>query len=232
MPVYELSDELIFPDPSLAEEDGLLAIGGDLSINRLILAYSNGIFPWYDKDSPILWWALNPRMVLLLDNFKISKSLKQQLKKNEFKITFDKAFKEVINQCSKIPRKNQQGSWITDEMKNAYVNLHKAGFAHSVECYSNNKLLGGLYGVSLGKVFFGESMFHLQTNVSKIAFCALIQQLRTWNFQIIDAQMETPLLKNFGAYLIPFEDYSEKLCNALNHDTKKGNWTKLINNKM
>jgi leucyl/phenylalanyl-tRNA--protein transferase len=230
MPVYELSDELVFPDPSLAEEDGLLAIGGDLSIERLILAYSNGIFPWYDEGSPILWWALNPRMVLLPENLKVSKSLKQSLKKGEFSITFDKAFEEIINECSRIPRKNQQGTWITDEMKDAYINLHKAGFAHSVECYSNNELVGGLYGVSLGKVFFGESMFHLQTDASKIAFHALMQQLKVWDFQMVDAQMETPLLKNFGAYLVPFEDYREKLYNALEHNTKKGNWTDLINN--
>ncbi len=231
MPVYQLTDELAFPDPSLAEEDGLLAVGGDLSIDRLLLAYSHGIFPWYDEGSPILWWALNPRMVLFPDELKLSKSLKQKLNKADFNITFDGAFEQVIEHCSGVPRKNQQGTWITDEMKQAYVEMHKTGFAHSVECYFNNELAGGLYGISLGKVFFGESMFHFQTDASKIAFYSLVQQLKEWDFQIIDAQMETPLLKSFGAKLIPLEDYRNKLYQALEFNTKKGNWSKLIEQK-
>ena len=224
MPVYQLTDDLVFPDPSMAEKDGLLAIGGDLSIERLLLAYSNGIFPWYDEGSPILWWALNPRMVLIPDEFKLSKSLKQKIKKQEFSITFDKAFEEVIEYCSHIPRKDQHGTWITDEMKQAYIKLHKLGFAHSVECYFENQLVGGLYGISLGKAFFGESMFHHKTDASKIAFHALIQRLTEWEFQLVDAQMETPLLKSFGAKLIPFEDYRDKLEIALDFETKRGKW--------
>ncbi len=229
MPVYQLSDELVFPDPSLAEKDGLLAIGGDLSVKRLLLAYSHGIFPWFEEGSPILWWALNPRMVLYPVEFKLSKSLKQKIKKAEFNITFDNAFEEVIKYCSRVPRKDQGGTWITEEMKQAYIEMHKAGFAHSVECYQENKLVGGLYGVSIGKAFFGESMFHLKTDASKIAFYALNKQLKKWNFQLIDAQMETPLLKSFGACLIPLEDYRNKLEKAMASETKKGNWGQLIN---
>jgi len=227
MSVFQLTEDLVFPDPSLAEEDGLLAIGGDLSMERLLLAYSNGIFPWYDEGSPILWWALNPRMVLIPEDFKISKSLKQKIRKAEFSITFDGAFEKVIEQCSLVPRMDQHGTWITDEMKQAYIDLHKLGFAHSVECYFENELLGGLYGVSLGKAFFGESMFHHKTDASKIAFCALMQKLKEWDFHLIDAQMETPLLKSFGAKLIPFEDYREKLNSALDFESKRGSWAEL-----
>ncbi len=225
MSVFQLTQDLVFPDPSLAEEDGLLAIGGDLSMERLLLAYSNGIFPWYDEGSPILWWALNPRMVLFPKEFKVSKSLKQKIRKAEFNITFDGAFEKVIEQCSMVPRGDQNGTWITDEMKQAYIDLHKLGFAHSAECYFENELVGGLYGVSIGKAFFGESMFHHKTDASKIAFHALMQKLIEWDFHLIDAQMETPLLKSFGAKLIPFEDYREKLNYALDFDSKRGNWS-------
>lgn len=226
MSVFQLTKDLVFPDPSLAEDDGLLAIGGDLSMERLLLAYSNGIFPWYDEGSPILWWALNPRMLLIPEEFKVSKSLKQKIKKAEFSITFDKDFKKVIEHCSQVPRGDQNGTWITDEMKQAYIKLHKLGFAHSVECYFENELVGGLYGISIGKVFFGESMFYHKTDASKIAFHALMQQLTEWEFQLVDAQMETPLLKSFGAKLIPFEDYREKLTIALEFETKRGKWIK------
>lgn len=228
MGVYALSDELIFPDPLLAEDDGLLALGGDLSIERLLLAYANGIFPWYDEGSPILWWALNPRMVLFPTEYKVSKSLKQKIRKVDFSITFDNDFKGVIEQCSLVPRNDQHGTWITEKMKQAYIDLHKAGFAHSVECYFENKLVGGIYGVSIGKAFFGESMFHHKTDASKIAFNALMQQLISWDFHLIDAQMETPLLKSFGARLIQFEDYLKRLNNALEFETRKGKWAQEI----
>lgn len=225
MSVFQLTEDLVFPDPSLAEDDGLLAIGGDLSIERLLLAYSNGIFPWYDEGSPIQWWALNPRMALIPEDFKLSKSLKQKIRRAEFSITFDGAFEKVIEQCSLIPRADQHGTWITDEMKQAYIKLHKLGFAHSVECYFEKELVGGLYGISIGKAFFGESMFHYKTDASKIAFHALMQKLKDWEFQLIDAQMETPLLKSFGAKLIPLEDYREKLKRALDFDSHRGKWS-------
>lgn len=160
-------------------------------------------------------------MVLFPDELKLSKSLKQKLNKADFNVTFDGDFEQVIEHCSRVPRKNQQGTWITDEMKQAYVEMHKAGVAHSIECYFKDELAGGLYGISLGKVFFGESMFHFQTDASKIAFYSLVQQLKEWDFQMIDAQMETPLLKSFGAKLIPLEDYRNKLYQALECKTKK-----------
>jgi len=160
MPVYALSDEIIFPDPELANDIGLLAVGGDLSLKRLLLAYSQGIFPWYSEEDPIMWWSPNPRMVLFPEKLKLSKSLQQTIKNKEYEVKFDTNFKEVIENCSKSVRKDQKGTWITPEMKNAYLDLHESGFAHSVETYYNGKLAGGLYGISLGRAFFGESMFY------------------------------------------------------------------------
>ena len=224
MPVYSLSDELVFPDPHNAEPDGLLAVGGDLSMERLLLAYSHGIFPWFEDESPLLWWALDPRMVLKLEDFKVPKSLKSKLNKAQFEIRFDHDFEQVIDQCSKSARKGQDGTWILKEMKEAYISLHKAGFAHSVETYIDNELVGGLYGVSLGRVFCGESMFHLKSDASKIAFTFLVERLKFWDFELIDAQMETPLLKSFGAKNVPFADYYEQLQLALDFDTKRGSW--------
>lgn len=224
MPIYNLTEELVFPNPHDAEEDGLLAIGGDLSVERLLLAYSHGIFPWYSDDSPILWWALNPRMVLKLDNFKVSKSLNAKIKNCNFEIRFDTDFEQVISNCAKSVRKNQESTWITKAMKLAYIKLHKLGFAHSVETYKNNELVGGLYGVSLGRIFFGESMFHKQSDASKIAFYHLVAQLKAWDFEMIDAQMETQLLKSFGAQNIPFDSYYEQLQASIGSPTKKGNW--------
>lgn len=229
MPIYSLTKELAFPNPHEAEEDGLLAIGGDLSVERLLLAYSHGIFPWYSDDSPILWWALNPRMVLNLNHFKTSKNLKSKLRKGNFEIRFDTNFENVISRCAKSIRKGQDSTWITEAMKSAYIQLHKLGFAHSVETYVNNELVGGLYGVSLGSVFFGESMFHVQTDASKIAFYYMVEQLREWNFDLIDAQMETPLLKSFGAQNISFESYYKQLQVSLKNQTIRGNWGELRN---
>lgn len=224
MSFYQLTEELVFPDPHDAEDDGLLAIGGDLSAERLLLAYSHGIFPWYSDDSPILWWALDPRMVLKIEDYKVSKSLKSSMRKLDYEIRFDTNFEAVIQHCAKSIRKDQESTWITDEMKKAYVHLHKLGFAHSVETYVNNELVGGLYGVSLGRVFCGESMFHLMNDTSKIAFFHLIERLKTWDIQLIDAQMETPLLKSFGAKNLSFKEYYKMLQTSVNHETKRGNW--------
>ncbi|MEZ5147317.1 MAG: leucyl/phenylalanyl-tRNA--protein transferase [Bacteroidales bacterium] len=154
MPVFKLTEEIVFPDPELADESGLLAVGGDLTHERLILAYANGIFPWYSKGEPILWWSPNPRMILLPQNIKISKSLDQTIRLNKYTTTFDNAFEEVIKSCKTAPRPGQTGTWITAEMQEAYIALHKLGFAHSVETWQNEELVGGLYGVSLGKAFF------------------------------------------------------------------------------
>ena len=193
-----------FPNVSLAlrEPDGLLAVGGDLSLQRLLAAYQRGIFPWYSGDQPILWWSPDPRSILFPDKLHISRSLRKTLRKQLFTITLDKAFEKVIQSCSE-PRADGLGTWITDEMQKAYIRLHQAGYAHSVESWSNGKLVGGLYGVTIGKVFFGESMFSRISEASKVAFVSLVLQLQRWQFALIDCQIETPYLNQFGAELIP-----------------------------
>lgn len=224
MPVYTLIDEIVFPDPNLAEEDGLLAIGGDLSSERLIQAYANGIFPWYSESDPILWWSPDPRMVLFPGKFKVSKSLKQSVRNKGFDVYFDKDFKLVIEHCANTNRKEGEGTWITTGMQEAYIKLYDAGFAHSVETYRNNKLVGGLYGVSLGKAFFGESMFHTERDASKIALYALVERMKEWGFHFIDVQQETNHLKSLGAECIPRTDFLELLKGALKFPAVKGKW--------
>ena len=175
MPVYQLSEDLAFPSPHLASKEGLLAVGGDLTRTRLLLAYSLGIFPWYSENEPILWWSPDPRLVLYPDELKISRSLSRVIKKGAYTVTVDCAFDRVINECARVRLENQEGTWIVDEMVKAYCNLHESGFAHSVEAWEGNHLVGGLYGVSLGGAFFGESMFHLQRDVSKVALHHLVE---------------------------------------------------------
>ena len=224
MAIYSLIDEIIFPGPNLADEDGLLAVGGDLTPERLIQAYANGIFPWYSEGEPILWWSPNPRMVLFPEKFKISKSLKQSIRNKDFEVYFDKDFKSIINNCAKSNRKEGDGTWITKEMQEAYIKLHDAGFAHSVETYQAGKLVGGLYGISLGKAFFGESMFHKERDASKIALYFLIERMKEWNFSFIDVQQETNHLKSLGAESIPRTDFLELLKEALKFPVVKGKW--------
>ena len=224
MPVFALDDRIIFPDPMLADDHGLLAVGGDLSIERLFLAYSNGIFPWYSEDEPIMWWSPDPRMILFPDDFKVSKSLKQTIRNKNFEVRFDYNFEEVIDNCSKTLRKEQEGTWITQDMKAAYIKLHEAGYAHSVETYYDGRLAGGLYGISLGKAFFGESMFFKEKDASKIAFYFLSEKIRGWNFNFIDAQIETSHLKNLGAVSISRNDFLIMLKKALKYPTIKGKW--------
>ena len=201
-----------FPDVGLAlrEPDGLLAIGGDLSLERLTLAYSRGIFPWFGPDQPILWWAPDPRLVLEPAGLKISHSLKKILRQDKFEITMDKAFNEVIEACAKR-RPDQAGTWITDEMLKAYRDMHAAGHAHSVECWHEDELAGGLYGVALGRVFFGESMFTRATDASKVAFVALTRQLQRWGFPLIDCQVQTNHLESLGASMMPRQQFSQIL---------------------
>jgi len=225
MPVYELSAELVFPHPKMAEDDGLLAFGGDLSVERLVFAYENGIFPWYDESSPILWWSPNPRMVLFPNKLKVSASLRRSIRNKYFRVAFDTNFEAVISQCAKLNRPNQFGTWITAEMKLAYIRLHRAGFAHSVEIYQENVLVGGLYGVSLGGIFFGESMFHLVSDASKAALFYLVEKLKLWHFDLIDAQQDTPHIRSLGAELIGLEDFLAMLKKSLIKPTKKGIWT-------
>jgi len=206
---YLLDDvhKSVFPDIELAltEPDGLLAVGGDLSVERLTAAYQQGIFPWYSEGQPILWWSPDPRMVLEPENIKISRSLAKTIRKNKFNLTFDKNFRDVITACSESrleKGKQQDETWILDEMIEAYVKLHEAGYAHSVECWFEGKLVGGLYGVAIGKVFFGESMFSRISDASKIAFVTLAKQLEQWDFKLIDCQVYTSHLESLGANMI------------------------------
>ncbi len=225
MAVYQLTEDLIFPHPGLGNGDGLLAIGGDLSIDRLLLAYANGIFPWYDESSPIMWWSPNPRMILFPNKFKISKSLLQTVRNKGFKVSFDKNFDEVIKNCAELPRPGQSGTWITPEMQKAYIELHNEGFAHSVETWHDDRLVGGLYGISIGRVFFGESMFFTERDASKVAFYYLVERLKTWDFEVIDAQQDTLHMRRMGAELVKLDAFLELLKKSIQHPTIGGKWS-------
>ena len=202
-----LADDPAFPDPALAEEDGLLAIGGDLSMERLLIAYSNGIFPWFSEGDPILWYSPHERCVIYPDKIKISKSMKQVLKQGIFKVTLNQAFKEVILKCATTPRKGQDGTWITTEMQEAYLRLHENGYAHSVEVWQDDKLVGGLYGLKVNRVFCGESMFSQVSNASKTALIFLSEL----NIELIDCQLPNDHLMSLGAEMISRERYMEML---------------------
>ncbi|HCO82907.1 MAG TPA: leucyl/phenylalanyl-tRNA--protein transferase [Arenibacter sp.] len=205
--MFLLTHRLLFPDVEKADEDGLLAVGGDLSPDRLILAYNNGIFPWFNEDSMILWWSPDPRMVLFPNKIKISKSMQQVIKSNRFRITWNAQFEEVVNACSLIQRKGQEGTWITPEMKSAYLILHQMGIAKSMEVWENNELVGGLYGIDLGNVFCGESMFSKRSNASKFAFINLAQELKKKEYKLIDCQVHTDHLESLGAEEIPRKQF-------------------------
>ncbi len=201
---------------ALQDPNGLLAAGGCLSKTRLLKAYRQGIFPWYNHDEPILWWSPDPRLVLYPNNLVISKSLGKTLRKNNFLVTFDKAFNKVIAACAE-PRKDLGGTWITDDITQAYIDLHKTGHAHSAEAWQDGELVGGLYGVALGQVFFGESMFHTKTDASKVVFARLVEQLSIWNYQLIDCQVHTSHLASFGAVncdRIHFEKLLNQYCDV------------------
>jgi len=221
-----LSDSLVFPDPREADTEGLLAIGGDLSTERLILAYSNGIFPWYEEDYPILWWSPDPRMVLFPDEIRISHSLKQRLRNSGYEIRFDTAFEEVIRNCALANGRQEEGTWITSGMIKAYITLHNLNLAHSVETWKEGQLVGGLYGVSLGKAFFGESMFHKMTDASKVALVYLALLMVKLKFIMIDVQQETEHLKRMGARTIPRDKFLKLLQEAMKYKTLQEKWTK------
>ena len=225
MPVYLLPDELIFPSPHLARKEGLLAVGGDLSQKRLLLAYRMGIFPWYSEDEPIMWWSPDPRLVLYPSEFRVSRSLKRAIRKKMFDLTVDEAFESVINSCARSRTKADEGTWIVEEMIAAYRRLHESGLAHSVEAWQDGKLAGGLYGVSLGKCFFGESMFTQISNASKVALAALVKHLQALEFSLIDCQISTPHLLSFGAQEIPRTRFLSELERALKSPTLKGKWS-------
>ena len=202
--IFRLDERLLFPDPDLAEADGLLAIGGDLSVDRLLLAYQNGIFPWYSDDTPILWYSPHERFVLYPAELKVSKSMQQVLRSNKFRVTVDQCFDKVIAACSVVFREGQDGTWITDDMKAAYLQLHQKGDAHSIEVWQQDDLVGGLYGVQIGNVFCGESMFSLVSNASKVA---LIHLCTSGKYRLIDCQVHTAHLESMGARLISREEY-------------------------
>jgi len=217
MPVFLLDDRdpyRGFPPPHLASESGLLAIGGNLTRKRLLSAYRSGIFPWYSENEPIMWWSPDPRLVLYPHELEVTKSLKRTIKRDEFEVTIDAAFGEVIDACAHIPRKDQ-GTWITPEMIEAYNDLHRAGFAHSVEAWHKGELAGGLYGISMGKCFFGESMFSRITNASKVAFVKLVVHLQALSFDIIDCQVKTRHLMQFGAREIPRKRFLNEIARSI-----------------
>ena len=225
MPIYRLSGELAFPPPDEAEPNGLLAVGGDLSPGRLLLAYSMGIFPWYEENGPILWHAPNPRMVLLPSQLRVSRSLRKVLRRELYAVRADTAFDRVIRACARAPRRGEAGTWITAEMIEAYERLFELGYAHSAEAWRDGELVGGLYGVSLGGCFFGESMFALSSDASKAAFVTLAQQLERWEFDLIDCQMHTQHLARFGAGERPRERFVAALERSLTRETRRGRWS-------
>lgn len=224
MPVYQLDERIAFPRPELSDEDGLLAIGGDLRPERLLLAYAHGIFPWYSEGVPILWHSPNPRMVLEIGAVHVSRSLRKVIRRGSYEIKLDTAFRDVVQQCATIDRPDQGGTWITNDMTEAYAQLHALGFAHSAEAWRDGRLVGGVYGVSLGSLFFGESMFALEPNASKVAFVALVDQLSQWGFELIDCQVHTEHLERFGAVMWPRERYLEFLADAMVKPTLRGEW--------
>ncbi|MFT3793572.1 leucyl/phenylalanyl-tRNA--protein transferase [Flavobacterium sp.] len=205
--MYFLSKELFFPSVEQADKYGLLAVGGDLSPERLMLAYRNGIFPWFDDDDPILWWSPNPRMVLFFDELVISKSMRNILNRGMFKVTFNQDFRSVISNCREIKREGQQGTWITNEIVEAYCRLNELGIAQSVEVWQNDELVGGLYGIDLGHVFCGESMFSKVSNASKVAFISLVKYLQHSNYKLLDCQLHNNHLESLGCREIPREDF-------------------------
>lgn len=223
MPVYRLPEAIAFPPVEQTTKSGLLAVGGDLSPERLLAAYREGIFPWYGDGEPILWWSPDPRFVLFPNELRVSRSMRQFLKKGFVRITFDQAFREVIAACRR-PRPGQNGTWITTEMRKAYAVLHDLGFAHSVEVWRQKELVGGIYGVSLGRAFFGESMFSAIPNASKVALITLIPHLQKRGFDLIDCQVETTHLAGLGARPIPRRDFCALLKQSLRHETLRGNW--------
>ena len=224
MPVFQLTDKLIFPSPDLATEEGLLAVGGDLSRDRLLAAYREGIFPWFSEGDPILWWSPEARMVLFPEEFRPSRSLRRLGRSGRFEMRMDTAFDQVIVACASVPRPGQDGTWITAAMERAYSDLHAAGYAHSVECWEDGRLAGGLYGVSLGRFFFGESMFSRISNTSKLALWALAAQLVRWKFSMIDCQIYTEHIEGLGARSIARGEFQSLLREGLQSETHEGRW--------
>lgn len=231
MPIFRLQeDEIAFPHPELADRNGILAVGGDLSPERLLLAYEWGIFPWFNPNEPILWWSPDPRFVLFPDELRVSKSMRPYFNQQKFSVTFDTKFETVIRACQQIERDKQMGgTWITEAMVQAYCKLHELGYAHSVEVWEENEMVGGLYGISLGKVFFGESMFTEVSNASKFGFITLVQKLTRLGFTLIDCQQKTRHLASLGARSIDRALFLQYLEKNADENTLVGKWTELSN---
>ncbi|SLM29130.1 leucyl/phenylalanyl-tRNA-protein transferase [Desulfamplus magnetovallimortis] len=224
MPVFMLSDEFIFPPADFARHDGLLCVGGDLSYHRLIKAYKSGIFPWFSKGEPILWWSPDPRLVLFPSNIRISRSLGKKIKKGTFSVTMDTAFEDVIRECATSRIEAGIDTWLVDGMIEAYVDLYNRGDAHSVETWQKGRLVGGLYGVSIGRIFFGESMFSRESDASKIALAALCFHLQKYKFDLIDCQVTTPHLVSMGAEEIPRQEFLLQLNSSVKKKGLSGRW--------
>jgi len=228
VPIYRLRDEIAFPDPTMAEPEGLLAVGGDLAPQRILTAYSFGIFPWYSEGDPILWWSPDPRLILEPGRMHVSKSLAKTIRRGRYRVTADTAFEEVIDRCAAKARADQAGTWITDDMRAAYVRLHELGFVHSIEAWDEEGLAGGLYGLCLGGTFFGESMFADRTDASKVAFARLVARLHHWEFDLVDCQVDTEHLRRFGARNIARVAFLLRLESSVGKPTRRGPWTGVI----
>ncbi len=224
MSVFQLDERVVFPPPHLADPDGLLAVGGDLSAERLLLAYASGIFPWYSDGLPILWHSPDPRCVLELSALHVPRSLRKAMRRAPYEVRIDTAFREVMAACAQTPRRHEAGTWITDEMLEAYVELHRLGFAHSAEAWREGELVGGLYGVSIGDMFFGESMFAIAPDASKIAFVTLCDALVRFGVDLVDSQVMTDHLERFGAELWPRKRYLAALRARVGKPTRRGVW--------
>lgn len=225
-PYLRIEDYYEFPDP-MESDDEIIAVGGNLSPGMLFSAYYQGLFPWYD-EKPILWWSLNPRLLLFPEKIKVTKSMMKLFKKGRFKVTIDKAFKDVVMGCQSIKRSHEDGTWITDEIIDSYYKMHLEGFAHSVEVWNNGKLVGGLYGISIGSFFAGESMFARESNASKYGFITLVKFLEKKGFRFIDCQQETEHLKSLGAEPVKRREFYKYLNSSLNDGTYRGNWNEMF----
>jgi leucyl/phenylalanyl-tRNA--protein transferase len=224
MPVFQLTDEIVFPHPDLAEENGLLAIGGDLEPDRILAAYRVGIFPWYAENDPILWWFTSPRLIMFPEELRVSKRLGRYYRKSELLFTINRAFEQVITNCAVTRKLQGEETWITRDMIRAFVILHKKGFAHSIECWEEDRLVGGLYGIALGRVFFGESMFSKVDNSSKFALIYLVDYLQRNGYRLIDCQMTTPHLVSLGAREIPGKAFQHLLKTHIKSTSPDGAW--------
>jgi leucyl/phenylalanyl-tRNA--protein transferase len=224
VPVFALSDEFEFPPPELARDDGLLAVGGDLSPERLVLAYENGIFPWTSEDGPLLWWCPAPRFVLRPEELYVGRTLRKLQRHPPYRLSLDEAFPQVIRNCATALRPGQRGTWIRPDIQAAYIELHQLGIAHSAEAWEGDVLVGGLYGVALGSVFCGESMFAHRPNASKLAFVALVEQLHAWGFTLIDCQIFTEHLSRFGAHDIELAEFLDRLDDGVTRPGRPGRW--------